>query len=111
MPSCPCARADERTLISVAIAARRHHRRLCRRANRGSWIVGAENRPKILPGARAADGAPLAHPDAMSVACPRQREFRDRAVRSADGSDGKIGTVEDLATGRTHDVANVIAAQ
>src|SRR5919198_4616958 len=47
----------------------------------------------------------------MPVTRSAQREFRDRTIATGSSLDGKIGTVQDLATRRAKHVPNVIAAQ
>src|SRR5687767_3239940 len=54
-------------------------------ANGGPRIVGGENRPERLPGARPADRAPLAHSDAVAVAPAAERQRGDEAVRIVPG--------------------------
>src|SRR5207244_6829263 len=59
-------------------------------ANDCSRVVGAEYRAKGLSHARTADGAPLTHPDAMSVALPAKRHASPQpgAVLRLDAHNG-----------------------
>src|SRR5213075_1917425 len=61
-----------------------------------------------LTGASSADGAPLAHTDAMSVALPAKRYARQHAF-AVLRFDGKIGAGQHLATGHPHHVPDVVA--
>src|SRR5690348_965179 len=84
--------------------------RLLCRPNRRARIVRPKNRAIILPRPRTPDGARLTHPDAMSVTHSVQRESRDRAVRCGRCLDGKIGAVENLATGWTQHESSIVPA-
>src|SRR5262252_1671217 len=84
---------------------------LRRRPDRGARIVSLENRSIILTGARATDRAPLTHADTMPIAHPVERETRERAVGRRRRCDGKIGALENLATGLPQHESNVVAAQ
>ena len=81
-----------------------------RARNSGSGEVRAENRAEVLPSARAADGAPLAHADAMPVAESSNRQPRESSIGRADDLGRKIRTVEKLATRRAEHITNVVAA-
>src|SRR5580765_7877284 len=77
--------------------------------NGGPGEVRAENRAEVLTGARTADGAPLAHADAMPVAQPSNRQPCEPPVGRADDLGRKIRTVENLATRRAEHITNVDA--
>src|SRR5919197_4095044 len=79
-------------------------------ANAGSRVVCAEYDAEGFACARASDGAPLTHPDAMTVALTAQRHALDKPVAVLTWLDGKIGTREYLATGRPQNVTDVVAA-
>src|SRR5690242_9373834 len=80
------------------------------RANGGAGIVGAKDRAEILSRTRAADGAALAHADAVSVAAAAQRKRLHAAAPRCD-VDGKIGAVQQLATRCAERGANFVTAQ
>src|SRR6476469_5593799 len=80
------------------------------RANGGAGIVGAKDRAEILSRTRAADGAALAHADAVSVATTTQRESLHAVAPRCD-VDGKIGAVQQLATRKAQRRASLVAAE
>src|SRR5689334_9336530 len=80
------------------------------RANGGAGIVGAKDRAEILSRTCAADGAALAHADAVSVATAAQREGLHAAAPRCD-VDGKIGAVQQLATWKAQCRAYLVAAE
>src|SRR5688500_13243572 len=76
-----------------------------------SGVVGSEDGTERLARARPADGSPLAHSDAMAVAATSEDHATSETTVRVLRLDRKIGRVHDRATGRAHDVANVVAAQ
>src|SRR5688500_18293500 len=74
-------------------------------------VVGAEDGPEVVPRARAADGAPLAHADAVAVAAPLERRHRRAlAARGRWPAHGKIGAVQRPATAHPQHRADVVSA-
>src|SRR5580765_2044751 len=98
-PPPPWPRVTEGIAQMLTSANARARAALRRRPDRSARIVGLENRAKILAGARAPDRAPLTHADTMPIAHPVERETRERAVGRRRRCDGKIGALENLATG------------
>src|SRR5215211_6145313 len=80
------------------------------RANRSAGIVGAKDRAEVLPRARAADCAALAHAHAVPVAAALEEQLLHAAAAGND-VDGKIGAVQQLASRRAQRRANLVAPQ
>src|SRR5215210_7279971 len=105
-PTAAAATAPSRKARRVAVATRSALGR-----NDRPRIVRAEYGAEVLPRARAADRAPLAHADPMSVAGSAERDAREPPVEPRRSFDGKIRAVEDLASARAQHEANVVAAE
>src|SRR5689334_10076722 len=80
-PGWSWANAGVATVPNATIAARAivMQPRLLDGADTGSWVVGLQDRHRILSRACPPDRAPLAHPDAVPVAAPLQGEPPSRA--------------------------------
>src|SRR5690349_20879785 len=110
---CACARASAGVVSNAACAAMRTVRvraKSVRARNGRPGKVRAEDGAEVLPGARAAERAPLAHADAVAVPEPAQRETRESPIGSLHDLRRKIRTVEKLATRRAQHITNVVAS-
>src|SRR3954467_12138393 len=105
-----CARAGRAATLAMsrAMTAIFRERVSVRARNTGSGKVRAEDCTKVLTGARAADGAPLTHADAMSVAQPSNRQARESSIGRRQNLGRKIRAVEKLATRRAQHITNVV---
>src|SRR5687768_11189306 len=85
--------------------------RRSRRADTRSRIVGPQDRAEVLTRPCAANRPPLAHADSMSIPAPADGDPGQSSRPALLGVDGKVRAVEDLATGTTHDEADVVATK
>src|SRR6476661_8954616 len=81
------------------------------RGNHRPRIVGAQDGPVVGTGARAPNGAPLTHPDAMTIPVSLDGERPQAAIGILPALHRKVGAVEDLATRRAENEADVVSPE